>query len=113
MSSNTNYIRSALYKNKYLRTQIPLEDTDRREQLKDILSTMNLLSEIYELRSSVMVDSTSSSLLFQEKLISSVLKKNGFDYITFEDDKINIPSSLLHRKSFFSKSVTLPPVLFM
>lgn len=111
--SSTSYIKVPLYKNKYLKTQIGIDEISKRDLLKEILSPINLLSEIYELRSSVIVDSSSQSLYFQEKLIKSVLSKNGFEYVKFDDQSIHIPSQNLSKTPFLSKNVTLPPVLFM
>lgn len=111
-SYNKSYIRSANYKNKYLRTQLPIEDEEKRNLLKDILSHQYLLSESYEERDSVMIDTRTNSILFPEKLIESVLKKNGFEYVLFHDDKIYDQHKSMDNKIFFAKNVNIPPDLF-
>lgn len=109
---NKFYIRSAHYKNKYLRSQLPIEDEEKRNLLKNILSHENLLCESYEERDSIMIDTRTNSILFPERLIQLVLKKNGFDYILFNDEKIYDQHKSMDNKIFFAKNVNLPPDLF-
>lgn len=105
------YIRTALYKNKYL-AKASFESMEKREEFKTIISHENLLFECFDHREKVMINKD-GTILFDLKFVQNVLKKNDFPYIDLLHQKdIYHEYRKLIKSGHFYKQVSLPPELF-